>query len=59
MAYDGYACMKIRIEDGVATVTIDHPPINLFDLALIQEMDRVGRELAADGHVPVVTGDRS
>ena len=27
---------------GVAFVTIDHPPINLFDLALIQEMDRVG-----------------
>jgi enoyl-CoA hydratase/carnithine racemase len=54
MAYDGYACMKIRIEDGVATVTIDHPPINLFDLALIQEMDRVGRELEADGRVRVV-----
>src|SRR5206468_3962811 len=36
------------------TVTIDHPPINLFDLALIGEMDRVGRELEADGGVRVV-----
>jgi enoyl-CoA hydratase/carnithine racemase len=54
MAYDGYECLRIRCERGVAFVTIDHPPINLFDLGLIQEMDRVGRELQADGDVRVV-----
>ncbi len=26
-----YECLRIRIERGVAFVTIDHPPINLFD----------------------------
>jgi enoyl-CoA hydratase/carnithine racemase len=54
MAYDGYACLRVRTGDGVAVVTIDHPPINLFDLALIQEVDRVGRELEADAGVRVV-----
>ena len=54
MPYDGYDCLKIRVDRGVATVTIDHPPINLFDLALIQEMDRVGHELDADDTVRVV-----
>jgi enoyl-CoA hydratase/carnithine racemase len=54
MAYDGYECLHIRTDDGVAVVTIDHPPINLFDLALIQEVDRVGRELEADDQVRVV-----
>ena len=54
MAYDGYACLRVRVDDGVATVTIDHPPINLFDVALITEMDRVGRELEADAAVRVV-----
>lgn len=54
MAYDGYECLRVRRDDGVAVVTIDHPPINLFDLALIQEMDRVGRELADDDAVRVV-----
>src|SRR5882724_5622612 len=54
MAYTGYDCLRIDLHRGVATVTIDHPPINLFDLALIQEMDRVGRELEADGDVRVV-----
>jgi len=51
MAYTGYDCLRIDLHRGVATVTIDHPPINLFDLALIGEMDRVGRELEADGDV--------
>src|SRR3989442_12098820 len=54
MAYRGYDCLEIALHRGVATVTIDHPPINLFDLALIGEMDRVGRELEADGEVRVV-----
>src|SRR6059036_564189 len=53
MAYTGYECLEIRVDRRVATVTIDHPPINLFDLTLIQEMDRVGRELEADGDVRV------
>jgi len=57
MTYQGYECLRIRRERGVAFVTIDHPPINLFDLALIQEMDCVGRELAVDGDIRVVVFD--
>jgi enoyl-CoA hydratase/carnithine racemase len=57
MAYEGYECLRIRRDAGVAFVTIDHPPINLFDLALIQEMDRVGRELADDAEIRVVVLD--
>jgi enoyl-CoA hydratase/carnithine racemase len=54
MPHDGYACLRVALDAGVAWVTIDHPPINLFDLALIAEMDRVGRELEADPAVRVV-----
>ncbi len=57
MAYDGYGCLKIRLDRGVLFVTIDHPPINLFDLPLMQEMDRVGREIEADDSVKVVVFD--
>ncbi len=57
MAHDEYQCLRIRRERGVAFVTIDHPPINLFDLALIQEMDRIGRELEDDDAVRVVVFD--
>jgi enoyl-CoA hydratase/carnithine racemase len=57
MSYTGYECLKIRLEDGVAALTIDHPPINLFDLKLIEEMDRVGREIEADPDIRVVVLD--
>ena len=54
MAYEGFECLRVGVKDGVARVTIDHPPINLFDLALILEMDRLGRELESDAEVRVV-----
>jgi enoyl-CoA hydratase/carnithine racemase len=57
MAYDGYDCFKIRTDRGVAFVTIDHPPINLFDFNLIQEMDALGIELEADNDIRVVVFD--
>jgi enoyl-CoA hydratase/carnithine racemase len=57
MSTTGYECLRVQTRQGVAFVTIDHPPINLFDLALIIEMDRVGRELEADADVRAVVID--
>ena len=54
MSYDGYECLRVHVETGVAWVTIDHPPINLFDLALMQEIDRLGEALEVDPDVRVV-----
>jgi enoyl-CoA hydratase/carnithine racemase len=54
MTYDGYQALRIQVDGGVAFVTIDHPPINLLDLALIQELDRAGRALESDPAVRVV-----
>ena len=57
MAYNGYDCLRVRVEHGVAFVTVDHPPINLFDIALMREIDRVGIELEADDAVRVLVFD--
>ena len=57
MAYVGYGCLKTRLDRGVLFVTIDHPPINLFDLSLMQEIDRLGREIEVDDAVRVVVFD--
>jgi enoyl-CoA hydratase/carnithine racemase len=57
MAYEGYESLKIRKDGGIAFITIEHPPINLFDMALILEMDRLGRELEADEEIRVVVVD--
>src|SRR3989449_8531775 len=53
MAYDGYQCLRVQVRDGVAWVTIDHPPINLFDMTLIGDMLRVGEEIERDDAVRV------
>jgi len=57
MSYDEYELLRIEVADGIAQATIDHPPINLLDLALILELDRFGREVAADDAVRVVVLD--
>lgn len=46
--------LRIDIADGVATITIDHPPINLFDLQLYPAMAAAAHQLAADDTVRVV-----
>jgi enoyl-CoA hydratase/carnithine racemase len=54
MSYDGYECLRVRVDRGVAWVTIDHPPINLFDVALMREIQRIGAEVETDDAVRVV-----
>ena len=53
MSYD-YQLLSVAVADGVATVTINHPPINLFDLPLMDEIGRVGEQLGADDAVRVI-----
>ena len=43
-----YSTLSVARAAGVATVTLDHPPMNLLDLALMTDLDRLGRELEAD-----------
>jgi len=54
MRYSDYQCFRFRFDSGVAFVSIDHPPINLLDEVLSDELDRLGKELEADETVRVV-----
>ena len=54
MRYSDYKCLRLRFDSGVAFVSIDHPPINLLDEVLSQELDQLGRDLEADNSVRVV-----
>jgi enoyl-CoA hydratase/carnithine racemase len=54
MTYENYKLLKTTVDRGVATVLIDNPPINLFDMPMIEEMIRLGHELEADDDVRVV-----
>lgn len=57
MAYEGYECLKIRLDRGVVFATIDYPPVNLFDMKLIGEMGRLGVEVEADDEARVLVVD--
>lgn len=57
MSYQDYQCLRIRVDRGVCFATIDHPPINLLDLELMQEIDRLGREIEGDSDVRVLVLD--
>ena len=54
MTYDGYRTIRIVVDAGVAFATLDHPPINLLDLELLGDLDRLSRELAVDSSVRVL-----
>ncbi|MBC2717880.1 MAG: enoyl-CoA hydratase/isomerase family protein [Desulfobacteraceae bacterium] len=54
MQYVNYKCLKVDINKNVAFITIDNPPINLFDMALMLEVDRVGKEIESDDNVKVI-----
>ena len=51
MQYSDYKCFRFRFDAGVTFVSINHPPINLLDDVLSQELDQLGRRLEADESV--------
>jgi len=54
VTYEGYSVIRVSVDEGVARVVIDNPPVNLFDLALYADMVRVSYEMATDPNVRVV-----
>ena len=46
--------LRVDIDGGVALVTIDHPPVNLFDAVLIGSLGNLAGELADDVEVGAV-----
>ncbi len=46
--------LHVDVDDGVASVTLDHPPVNLFDAVLIGSLWQLAGELADDDEVRAV-----
>lgn len=57
MPYDDLGLLKTRLDRGVLFVTIDNPPINLFDIPLMQQVNLLGKGVEADDQVRVVVFD--
>jgi enoyl-CoA hydratase/carnithine racemase len=46
--------LRVDVDGGVAFVTLDHPPVNLFDAVLIGSLENLAGELADDAEVGAV-----
>jgi enoyl-CoA hydratase/carnithine racemase len=54
---DDYRLIHIDVTGGICRATLDHPPINLLDIPLLTEIDRLLREVADDDEVRVLIVD--
>jgi enoyl-CoA hydratase/carnithine racemase len=54
MATYEYEGLHVDVDEGVAFVTLDHPPVNLFDAVLIGSLLQLAGELADDEEVRAV-----
>jgi enoyl-CoA hydratase/carnithine racemase len=57
MAYQDYQLIRVAAEGGICRATIDHPPINLLDLQMLDEIRRLTEDVAADDDVRVLIVD--
>ena len=54
MDYSQCKSVRVAVGDGIARVTIDNGPINLFDKQMFIEMSQLAAALAQDDAVHVV-----
>jgi len=46
--------VHVEVDDGIATLTLDHPPLNVLTIALLDELERAVRDLQGDGGLRLI-----
>ena len=54
MKYDKFTTFSVQIEDAIAWVTFDYPPVNIQGLPMLADLDMLAQKLEADRTVKVV-----
>lgn len=49
-----YQTLRVSLDDGVATVTIDNPPVNVLDARLMADLRQALKVLGGDGETRVI-----
>ncbi len=57
MPHDAYATLRVSHEAGIARVTLDNPPVNVLDVALMADLRRLLTGLRDDDSVRVIVFD--
>ncbi|MFX1454980.1 MAG: enoyl-CoA hydratase/isomerase family protein [Promethearchaeota archaeon] len=54
MEYKNYKVWRIEVKNSVAWVTIDNPPVNLINIAFMEDMERFFNQVKEDDDVKVI-----
>ena len=54
MSYENYQNLRVRLEQGVSFVSIDHPPLNLISSDMVRQLSRFLDEVEQDDAVRVI-----
>ena len=54
MDYDTFTTFNVEIEEAIAWVTFDYPPVNIQGLPMLADLDMLAQKLEADRTVKVV-----
>ncbi len=57
MQHDAYSTLRVSHEAGIARVTLDNPPVNVLDVALMADLRRLLTGLRDDDSVRVIVFD--
>ncbi len=57
MHYNRFKILKIRVDKGVAFVTIDNPPMNLLNVDVLVELSRFQKRVNRDDDIRVIVFD--
>ena len=54
MIYDGFTTFNVQVENAVAWVTFDYPPVNIQGLPMLADLTMLAQKLETDRDVKVV-----
>ncbi|MFF3090946.1 enoyl-CoA hydratase/isomerase family protein [Streptomyces nojiriensis] len=57
MNYDAYTTLRVSCEDGTARVTLDNPPVNVLDVAMMADLRHLLTALKDDYSVRLIVFD--
>ena len=54
MNYDGFTTFNVNVENAVAWITFDYPPVNIQGLPMLADLNMLAQKLEADHNIKVV-----
>lgn len=54
MAYENFKTLSVAAQNGVMTATLDYGELNLMDMVMLADLDRLSREIETDDAIQVL-----